>query len=94
MWKIKYPNNNDKHCIFCCGSVCECVQVTQWGPEQWFGDDSISTWKQYLSLNGKVDYAIGDNINHVCRQHYRRIYELKNLINMHTEQFANMEVGL
>ena len=43
------------------------------------GDDSISTWKQYLSLNGKVDYAIGDNINHVCRQHYRRIYELKNL---------------
>ena len=68
---------NIKHCIFCCGSVCECEQVTQWGPENWYRNDSISVWKQYLSFNGKVDYAIGDTINHVCRRHCRRIYEIK-----------------
>ena len=41
-----------KHCIFWCGSVCECEQVIQWGPENWCGNDSISVWKQYLSFNG------------------------------------------
>ena len=66
-----------KHCIFCCGSVCECEQITQWGPENWYGNDGILVWKQYLSLNGKVDYAISDTVNHVCRRHYRRIYEIK-----------------
>ena len=70
---------DNRHCIFCCGSVCECEQVTQWGPENWYGNDSISVWKQFLSLTGKVDYAISDIINHVCRRHYRRIYELKNV---------------
>ena len=66
-----------KHCIFCWGSVCECEQVTQWGPENWCGSDGILVWKQYLPLNGKVDYAISDTVNHVCRWHYRRIYEIK-----------------
>ena len=69
---------NIKHCIFCCGSMCDCEQVIQWGPENWYGKDSISIWKQYLSLNGKVDYAISDTINHVCRRHCRKIYEIKN----------------
>ena len=35
------------------------------------------TWKQYLSLTGRVDYAIEDHINHICRTHYRRIFQLK-----------------
>ena len=66
-----------KHCIYCCGSVCDCRRINQWGPDNWYGDDSISTWKQYLSLRGVVDYAISDHINHICRTHYRRIFELK-----------------
>ena len=60
-----------------CGSMCECEHIYQWGPDNWHGDDDISTWKQYMSLRGIVDYAIGDHINHVCRTHYRRIFELK-----------------
>ena len=47
-----------KHCIFCCGNTCDCDQINQWGPDKWHGDDEISLWKQYLSLTGKVDYAI------------------------------------
>lgn len=66
-----------KHCIYCCGSMCECEHIHQWGPDNWHGDDDIFTWKQYTSLRGIVDYAIGDHINHVCRTHYRRIFELK-----------------
>ena len=69
--------NENKRCVFCCGSVCECERVTQWGPENWYGRDSIREWKQYLTLSGKVDYAIGDTVNHVCRQHYRRVHKLK-----------------
>ena len=48
--------------------MCECEQVTQWGPENWYGNDSISVWKQFLSLAGKIDYAISDTINHVCQR--------------------------
>ena len=59
--------------------MCECEQIHQWGPDNWHGDDDISTWKQYLSLRGIVDYAIGEHINHVCRTHYRRIFELKSI---------------
>ena len=70
---------NVRHCVYCCGSVCECERIHQWGPENWYRDDNLSTWKQYLSLNGNVDYAIGDHINHVCRTHYRRIFELKSM---------------
>lgn len=66
-----------KHCIFCCGSHCQCDDIHQWGPDKWYGEDSISEWKQYLSLTGKVDYAIGDHISHICRSHYRRVFELK-----------------
>ena len=66
-----------KHCIYCCGRVCDCRNIHQWGPDNWYGDDNISTWKQYLSLRGIVDYAIGDHVNHICRTHYRRIFEIK-----------------
>ena len=36
------------------------------GPDCWYGAEGIKVWKQLLSLTGKVDYAIGDNINHVA----------------------------
>lgn len=39
--------------------------------------EGIKVWKQFLSLTGKVDYAIGDNVNHICRSHYRGIHKLK-----------------
>ena len=58
--------------------MCECEQVTQWDPEYWYENDSISVWKQLLSLTGKIDYAISDTINCVST-YYRRIYELKNI---------------
>ena len=51
--------------------------IVQWGRDQWYGNDSISTWKQYLSQTGIIDYAISDDINHVCHNHYRRIFDLK-----------------
>ena len=68
----------DKHCVYCCGTLCECENIVQWGPNCWYGVEGIKVWKQFLSLTGKVDYALGDNINHVCRAHYRRIYEFRN----------------
>ena len=37
--------SNTKHCIYCCGSVCECEHINQWGPDNWYGEDDISTWK-------------------------------------------------
>ena len=56
-----------KHCIYCCGTIsCECKDIVQWGPDCWYGVEGIKVWKQFLSLTGKVDYAIGDNINHVA----------------------------
>ena len=55
-----------KHCVYCCGSSCDCEHISQWGPEKWYGEDNLSTWKQYLSLTGIVDYPIGDHINHIC----------------------------
>ena len=78
-----------KHCIYCCGNMCECEQIQHWGSDQWHGNDTAQMWKRYLSLNGKVDYAIGEHINHVCRTHYRRILELKSkrtctICNAHT----------
>ena len=69
----------DMHCVYCCGTLCECENIIQWGPNCWYGVEGIKVWKQFLSLMGKVDYAIGDNINHVCRAHYRRIYEFRNM---------------
>ena len=38
----------------------------RWGPDCWHGLEGIKVWNQFLSLTGKVDYAIGDNINYVC----------------------------
>ena len=37
---------------------------------------SVSTWKKYLSLTGKIDHT-NDNANHLCRTHYRRFLEVK-----------------
>ena len=33
-----------KHCIYCCGSVCECDRIHQWGPDNWHGEESISMY--------------------------------------------------
>ena len=33
--------HNEKHCIYCCGSECECEQIQQWGPDNWYGEESI-----------------------------------------------------
>ena len=68
----------DKHCVYC-DTVCECKNIVQWGPESWYGVEGIKVWKQFLSLTGKVDYAIGDNINHICRTHHRRILHLRSM---------------
>lgn len=39
----------------------------------------IHTWKKYLTLTGKVDHIIDDHVNHICRTHYRRLFEIKQL---------------
>ena len=66
-----------KHCIYCCGDVCGCESVSHWGPDNWYGEDSLISWKKYLSLTGKVEYVIGDDVNHICRGHYPRIFRIK-----------------
>ena len=35
------PVQQTKHCIYCCGSVCECEQIHQWGTYNWHGDNDI-----------------------------------------------------
>lgn len=65
------------HCIYCCSSECECQMITEWGPEEWYNQDNIEIWKQYLSATGKVNHAIRGESNHVCRIHYRNILEVK-----------------
>lgn len=67
-----------KHCIYCCGNECECEQIQNWGPDQWYGNDDILTRRKYLSLRGKLGYIINEHIKHVCRIPYRRILEFKN----------------
>ena len=69
----------DRHCVYCCGTLCECENTIQWGPECWYGVEGIKVWKQFLSLTGKVDYAIGNHVNHVCRTHHRRILHLRSI---------------
>ena len=68
--------------MYCCEneSACACASICQWAPEEWYGEDtSIVTWKKYLSLTGKIDHVVGDHANHLCRTHYRRLFELKEL---------------
>ena len=83
--KIKqqyYSVRDNKHCMYCCEneSECACASIRQWAPEEWYGEDtSIVTWKKFLSLTGKIDYVVGDHANHLCRTHYRRLFELKEL---------------
>ena len=52
--------------------VIPCVNartyIVQWGREWGRG------YKTMLSLTGKVDYAIGDNINHICCTHHRILH--------------------
>ena len=73
-----YSTMGNKHCIYCCGEECTCKCIHQWGPDQWYGENtSITTW--YLSLNGQVEHTIPANANHICRKHYRRLFKLKGL---------------
>ena len=90
-----------KHCVYCCGTVCECESIVQWGPDCWYGVEGIKVWKQFLSLTGKVDYAIGDNINHVCRSHYRTIHKLRStrtcsvyMFSLHVHSKLQLELNL
>lgn len=55
-------SGNPKHCIYCCGDVCECERVHHWGPDNWYGENRIISWKQYLSVTGEVDYTVGEHI--------------------------------
>ena len=43
-----------KHCVYCCGTMCECESIVQWGPDCWYGVEGIKVWKQFLSLTGKL----------------------------------------
>ena len=47
----------DNHCVYCNITCDRCTG-------SWYGVEGIKVWKQFLSLTGQVDYAIGDvNIN-------------------------------
>ena len=80
--KLKNEFYNAKHCIYCCGdkSECMCERIQQWSPDEWYGENtSITTWKKFLCLTGKIDHTIYDHANHLCRIHYRRIFKQKKL---------------
>lgn len=75
-----YSASDTKHCMYCCEGNCACQRIRQWGPENWYGENtSIQTWKKYLSLTGKIEHNIGNHANHLCRTHYRRVFKLKEL---------------
>ena len=68
----------NKHCLLCCTSPsnCDCCEMAEWGPDAWYGNDDIVTWRKYLTLNGYVAHNIPEHCKHVCKSHYRRVREI------------------
>ena len=47
-----YNTSTIRHCLLCCEQDgehghCLCPQIAQWGPDQWNGLDTESTWKKF-----------------------------------------------
>ncbi len=61
-----------KHCIFCCTQAqCQCGAISQWGPDQWHGHDTLQTWKRLLVNTGKISHGIPSRAEHICRHHFK-----------------------
>lgn len=66
-----------KHCMFCCTSgSCHCFEIQYWGPETWYEDDDVITWRKFLSSNGYVPHDIPEQCKDVCRSHYCQVEDI------------------